>query len=176
MTLAWWRRRLGVLATFWLVGQVLSWSAVAAHLCCPRGGHEMAAMGTPGGDVGGNDGVEYRAHHAQAGAEGEADADADASCHTAVVDHCPMAGADGQPCPMHTAGTSADASATTAADCVMRGACTPSTSALLTLLWTPGVLVAPPAAVTALVSPLVLAPPVALSAVVLSHDPPPPRG
>ena len=165
MTLASVRRRLGLLVSLWLLGQVFSWSAVAAHLCCLEtvGQAEQAASGGEAGT--------------------------DASCHKVVVDHCPMAAADGQPCPMHAGGASAhqhadgalgtnasgDAEAAAAA-CVMRGTCTSSASALLTLLWVPGVLVPPQVTPADIVSPVVMARPAPLVTRSLSHDPPPPRG
>ena len=154
------RRRLGVLVTLWLIGQVFSWSAVAAHLCCLN----------------------------SAGSE-----QADSSCHTAVVDQCPMAAADGQPCPMHANHAAAHArgeaaqmpgaavqntedTRPAAAECVMRGACSPSNSALMTLLWVPGILVPPPAVTLVIAAPVAVARPEPLATLVLAHDPPPPRG
>jgi len=82
---------------------------------------------------------------------------------------CPMAAMGGAECPMHAPGGLATDR------CVIRGLCDAPATALSTLIPLPGIL-PPLTGATALdtVSPLWLAPAMALSAAV-SHDTPPPR-
>jgi len=79
MLLRWCRHRLTALTTIWLFCQVLSLSALAPRYCCPAHGHdgESEAAGHHGG--------------------------ADAHCQLTanVEDTCPMAGVNGEACPMH---------------------------------------------------------------------------
>lgn len=160
------RRRLVVIATLWLCVQAVSLSAFAVNLCC------LDMVAEPSAD-------NSESHHH--GAEAP---HADGDCAEAVVDHCPMAGANGQPCPMHAgkqsvASTVSTASSSTpssgAADCAMRGTCDATDIALLAFLWAPGVLVPPTAPFVVLTSQ-----PVSLQADAVfssspSVDTPPPR-
>ncbi len=91
-------------------------------------------------------------------------------CHHAVaVDHCPMAAADGTPCPAHAGPSGVDE------HCIIQGTCDAPAVALASLLWTPGIIADSSSSVADEGSPFVMA---ALTRRVfspLSFDTPPPR-
>jgi hypothetical protein len=103
------RRHLGTLAAVWLVFQAASLSALLPGECCAAHGEAQAAEEC----------------HRAAGAGGD--------------EACPMAGATGQPCPVHAAHAEHQVPVSNDADCVMRGTCSAPAAALASLFSTPGV-------------------------------------
>lgn len=148
MSFRWLRAHLRVLTTIWLSCQAVALSAFAPRNCCPAHSHSE-----------------------------ETTAADEQDCHqlAADVDRCPIAGANGEACPMHRQALSA-LRASEPADCVMHGICDAPTAALASLIWVPGVLNEPMAQAPAAATPLS-----AVTAVLpldLSFDLPlpPPRG
>jgi hypothetical protein len=142
----------------WLICHVLAFSALLPRDCCAAHAHSGAAPLS------------------------EAAAAADHSAHLAVDPHahheaplpagtaCPMAAADGAPCPMH------DGAAPGGAACRMTGVCNQPAAALAAVLMQAAV----PAAIFAfqpldLTAPVVVTADASPHALVLPPDSPPPR-
>lgn len=144
--------RRGVVA--WLVGQLLTFTALVPRDCCALHAHATSPAG---------------AHHEAAPAGDDVPPCHRASAPAASEDHCNMGTADGAACPMHQ-------SRPAAAPCAMTGQCHAPEAALAAVLWQaavpppPTVVAAPAATVLALTPPAE-----ALSALALPPDLPPPR-
>lgn len=155
MVLVRWYLHRGVVA--WLVGQLLTFTALVPRDCCALHGHTSSPGSGPA--------------HAAPAAETEAP-----PCHEAAAtpvpaaptEPCAMTAEDGGACPMHRTPA--------AAPCAMTGVCHAPEAVLAAVLWQSAVPVAPaviavPAAV-ALATPSAAASPRALA---LPPDLPPPR-
>lgn len=129
--MSWVRGRIGALTGVWLCCQVLSLAAFAPSYCCPA--HAPRDPSVSGDDL-------AHAHHATHSAQAVS---SDHCSRPAGTDHCPMAGADGKPCPMHQRSSPAGARAAGPESedaCTLRGTCGGPGAALASLIWVPGIL------------------------------------
>ena len=101
---------------------------------------------------------------------GDAEASAE-NCHLGTgADQCPMAGADGQPCPEH-----AGLPRSSETPCTMRACCNAPAIALASLVWTLGITVDRSMPATASSSSLLIVLAQRSTPTVLTLESPPPR-